>query len=177
MIREARLQVPDDNWGGRRNMSILSRVFCVAAAAILAVSVAGAKPGAAAEDSQGALVIVFKNGLQQTFPLQEVLRIEFSAPAPGASIRGRGRCQGQWKVGDGIGGTFLVTLKPDGAASKTLGSSHGTWTVVDGEARIRLGRWLARCHTQGRRQVPEGGLFARHDVHRQTRECRGGDIH
>ena len=31
---------------------------------------------------------------------------------------------------------FYITLHPDGKADRTLGDGHGTWTVVDGEARI-----------------------------------------
>jgi hypothetical protein len=30
----------------------------------------------------------------------------------------------------------MITLDRDGEASKTLGSVHGKWVVVDGEARI-----------------------------------------
>jgi hypothetical protein len=43
---------------------------------------------------------------------------------------------GKWEVGDGNGGRFYITLDADGSARKTLGSTHGTWTLVDGEARI-----------------------------------------
>ena len=39
-------------------------------------------------------------------------------------------------MGDGAGGKFLITLKPDGVARKSLGSVGGTWTVVNGEAQI-----------------------------------------
>ncbi|MGH9528862.1 MAG: hypothetical protein ACRD2S_02980, partial [Terriglobales bacterium] len=43
---------------------------------------------------------------------------------------------GKWRVGDGGGGTFLITLKRNGEANKSIGGTHGTWTAVDGEARI-----------------------------------------
>ena len=35
-----------------------------------------------------------------------------------------------------MAGHFFITLDDDGTARKTLGASHGTWTLVDGEARI-----------------------------------------
>ena len=41
---------------------------------------------------------------------------------------------GRWVTARG--GTFSITLKPEGKAEKTLGSRDGTWTVVNGEARV-----------------------------------------
>jgi hypothetical protein len=82
------------------------------------------------------IVIVFKDGHQQTFRLADIARIEFNSPAESGSTMERGHFMGKWKVGDGAGGTFFITLRRDGSATKTLGSSHGTWTVVNGEARI-----------------------------------------
>jgi hypothetical protein len=50
---------------------------------------------------------------------------------------GRNHFVGKWKVGQGPGaGDFYITLEANGEAHKTVGSDHGTWTVVDGEARI-----------------------------------------
>ncbi len=82
--------------------------------------------------------IVFKDGHQQSLSLTEATRIEFSSSAVSASPFGRNHFVGKWKVGIGIGtgGHFYITLKSDGEARKTLGPGHGTWTVVDGEARI-----------------------------------------
>lgn len=95
--------------------------------------------GSAASD-QNTLVIVFKDGRQQTISMSDVARIEFKTSpnnaADGASSLGRGRFMGKWRVGNGAGGQFFITLEPGGVASKTLGASHGTWTMVDGEARI-----------------------------------------
>ena len=85
---------------------------------------------------KNAIVIVFKDGRQQTFSMADIERIEFKTPAgstPG--IRGSSFL-GKWKVGDGALGTFFITLDHDGTAAKTLGASHGTWIVVDNEARI-----------------------------------------
>lgn len=88
-----------------------------------------------AADEQNALVIIFKDGRQQTFSMADVARIEFRTPG-NTSLAGRGRFLGKWRVGDGAGGHFFITLEPSGVASKTLGASHGTWTIVNGEARI-----------------------------------------
>jgi hypothetical protein len=82
--------------------------------------------------------IVFKDGHQQSLALSDASRIEFGASAVGGAVLGKNHFLGKWKVGMGGGGEghFLITLKADGQATKTVGSSHGTWTVVDGEARI-----------------------------------------
>ena len=87
-----------------------------------------------ASDEQHSLVIVFKDGHQQSFPMADVARIEFRSPGP--SGVGRGRFLGKWRVGDGVGGHFFITLEPSGEARKSIGSAHGNWIVSDGEAHI-----------------------------------------
>jgi hypothetical protein len=94
-----------------------------------------AAPKAATEVESGSIVIVFKDGRQQSFRLADIARIEFNSPAEKASV-GQARFLGEWKVGNGAGGTFFITLKPEGVARKTLGSEDGKWTVVNGEAHI-----------------------------------------
>ena len=94
-----------------------------------------AAPKAATEVEPGSIVIVFRDGRQQSFRLADIARIEFNSPAEKASV-GQARFLGEWKVGNGAGGTFFITLKPDGVAHKTLNSVDGTWTVVNGEAHI-----------------------------------------
>jgi hypothetical protein len=84
-------------------------------------------------DFKSPLVLVFKDGRQQNVPASEVARIEFETS--GSSV-GRNRFVGKWKVGEGNGSSFYITLSPDGEARKSIGESHGTWTVVAGEARI-----------------------------------------
>ena len=84
---------------------------------------------------QNSLVIVFKDGHQQTFSMAEIARIEFKTPEAAASL-GRGNFLGKWRVGDGMGGHFYITLDPSGDAHKTMGAAHGTWAVVGNEARI-----------------------------------------
>jgi hypothetical protein len=118
-------------------MRTLLRVFCVIG--VLAVAVVTAMPQTRshpAEDDR-TVVIVFKDGHQQTFRLADIARIEFSTPTTAATAANRAHFLGVWKVGIGSGnsGTFLIKLKRDGVAEKTMGSRDGTWTVVNGEAR------------------------------------------
>jgi hypothetical protein len=108
---------------------------------MLVLAVGNAAPQArGAEGAQGTIEIVFKDGHHQTIRLADVARIEFntsnaSAPTPKMSATD---FLGEWKVGvgDGTERTFFITLKPNGVAHKTSGSPSGTWTVVNGEARI-----------------------------------------
>ena len=103
---------------------------------ILVLAAPWAAPRAAAEVEAGSIVIFFKDGRQQSFRLAEISRIEFTSPAERVSSAGQARFLGQWRVGDGSGGTFVITLKPDGEAHKTLGSTDGIWTIVNGYPRI-----------------------------------------
>jgi len=80
------------------------------------------------------VLIVFKDGHQQNVPAAEIARIEFE-PAS-ASTASRAHFVGKWEVGDGNGSNFYITLEASGDARKSIGASHGTWTVADGEARI-----------------------------------------
>ncbi len=80
------------------------------------------------------VLIVFKDGREQNVPAAEIARIEFE-PA-GASAASRAHFVGKWEVGDGNGSNFYITLEASGDARKSIGASHGTWTVADGEARI-----------------------------------------
>jgi hypothetical protein len=97
----------------------------------------------ASKTSEGqTLVIVLKNGKQQSFAMADVARIEFqgsgstAAAVPG-DLPGRGHFLGKWALGTGNGDDFYVTLEASGDASKSIGSAHhGTWTVVNGEAHI-----------------------------------------
>jgi hypothetical protein len=86
-------------------------------------------------DFKTPVVIVFKDGHQQNIPSTDVARIEFET-AGSASAISRKHFLGKWEVGEGNGSTFYITLESDGEARKSIGASHGTWSVVDGEARI-----------------------------------------
>ncbi len=99
---------------------------------------------AADSKSENALVITFKDGHKQTVPVSSVARIEFRTSGkttpvaiPGdSSNMGTTHFLGRWRVGDGQGGTFTITLNRDGKATKSLGGRRGTWSVVNGEAHI-----------------------------------------
>ena len=90
---------------------------------------------AALNDDENSITIVFKDGHQQHIRLADISRIEFSS-APAKVAMTQARFMGEWKCGNGAGGTFQITLKPNGEAQKTLGSRDGKWSVEDGEARI-----------------------------------------
>ena len=129
---------------------------------VLAAAIASWGQGPMSKDARGSLVMVFKDGHRQSFPVADITRIEFKAadivifrdghqqsfrmtdvqsfefdtPSAKAFPMGRNHFVGKWRVGEGNGGHFFITLESDGEARKTIGSSHGTWTVVDGEAHV-----------------------------------------
>jgi len=117
----------------------------------------------ASKDARGSLVVVMKDGHRQTIPVSDITRIEFKdgsilvskdggqksfrmsevqsfefdSSAPSSFAPGKNHFVGKWRVSESPeGGTFYITLEANGEAHKTVGGSHGTWTVVDGEARI-----------------------------------------
>ena len=123
----------------------------------------GAFPKAVASpiDEHDPVVIVYKDGHRQTLAAGEIARIdlkspaaivykdghreklradidhiEFSESAASVAIPGRAHYIGKWEVGEGNGDHFFITLNADGTAKKSIGDPHGTWSVVDGEARI-----------------------------------------
>jgi hypothetical protein len=128
---------------------------------LIAFSSAVASSSPVPAEDHGSVVIVFKDGHRQSFPTTDIARIDFKSlavvlkngnqekmatadiariefePANGtATVSGRGHFVGKWKVGEGNGSNFYITLDSDGSARKSIGESHGSWTVVDGEARI-----------------------------------------
>jgi hypothetical protein len=138
----------------------MRHVVVLSAVLLLAFAVTAAKSAASPADDHDSIVIVFKDGHRQSLSLAEIAHIDFKPPAAivykdghreklsaeidkiefGASdfamTPGRNHFIGKWEVGEGNGGAFYITLDADGTARKTLGSPHGTWTLVDGEARI-----------------------------------------
>jgi len=144
-------------------MRSLIKVVVVAVSGILLLTltagIANSAPSPA--NDRDSIVIVFKDGHRQSFAMGEVARIDFKAPSVivykdghrekisadidriefGSSeiamLPGRAHFLGKWEVGEGgNGGTFYIYLDADGNAKKTIGAEHGTWTLVDGEARI-----------------------------------------
>jgi hypothetical protein len=136
------------------------QVFVAAAVPFLAFSIA--IPTTLASEDHGSFVIVYKDGHRQTLTSAQVVRISLKAPATivykdghrekisaeidriefadsafTSTTPGRSHYIGKWEVREGTNGPrFFITLESNGDATKTHGSPHGTWTLVDGEARI-----------------------------------------
>jgi len=99
---------------------------------------------AGAADDKNSVVITFKDGHKQSFPLSDISQIQVrtpskttSVPLPIASLSGSaGHFLGRWRVGDGAGNHFIITLDRDGHATKSIGSTRGTWLVENGEAHV-----------------------------------------
>jgi len=119
-------------------MRNLTKVVCVLSMLVFGVPMVTPRPIPAAKGDQDSITIIFKDGHQQSFRLADIARIDFEPSVSSVPATGRPHFTGEWKVGvgDGMGGTFVITLEPDGQARKTRGSPHGIWTVVDGEAHI-----------------------------------------
>jgi hypothetical protein len=139
----------------------LIKVVGISGILVLAIVGAVAEPVPFPADDHDSVVIVFKDGHRQSLAMAEIARIDLKAPAvivykdghkekisadieriefgPSevAMTPGRNHFVGKWEVGQGTnGGHFYITLESDGEAKKSIGASHGTWTLVDGEARI-----------------------------------------
>lgn len=128
--------------------------------AILLVTLSAVAKAPFPVDARDSVVIVFKDGHHQTLAMGEIARLDLKAPAAivykdghrekisadiervefgdsdTALLPSRAHFIGKWEVGDGNHSRFFITLDADGDAKKTLGPPHGTWTLVDGEARI-----------------------------------------
>ena len=108
----------------------------VVALASLAAMGRAQKKNTYSKPSQDSVVITFKDGYTQRYPVADVSRIEFESASDESANSSPGHFLGKWKVGDGMGGTFFITLKRDGQAYKTLGHDYGKWQVFGDEARI-----------------------------------------
>ena len=114
--------------------AVLAALFCLAVPATFAKA-----PAAPSKSSQGTIVIVFKDGHRQSFNLADIARIDFPAGAAETAATSTAlpaHFLGKWEVGDGNGSNFYITLEEKGNAMRSIGGVHGTWTYVDGEARI-----------------------------------------
>ncbi|MGA2216792.1 MAG: hypothetical protein ABSG51_01810 [Terracidiphilus sp.] len=117
------------------SVAALSSLICLAVPACFA----GAPPSS--KSAAATVTIVFKDGHRQAFNLADIARIEFpggaevSAPAS-ANLPSRGRFLGKWKVGDGQGTDFYITLDDSGDAKRSIGDMHGKWIYVNGEAHV-----------------------------------------
>jgi hypothetical protein len=120
----------------RKNMLI-----AIAAAFVSLSSLhAFAKAPSAAKAGDGTIVIVFKDGHRQSFNLADIERVEFPSSAiaanPSSSAILPPRFFGKWKVGDGNGSDFFITLKEGGDALRSMGDVRGHWVYENGEAQI-----------------------------------------
>jgi hypothetical protein len=132
-----------------RNIAVIASLLW---AFLAALPLSSAQSSSPSQGQKTTLVVVFKDGQQRSYPISEVARIEFQTSPTTASNVGQGRFLGEWKVGDCRGGYFRITLDRDGVARKTLGPPHGTWTVVDGEARANWeDGWRDTIRKAGRR--------------------------
>ncbi len=107
----------------------------LASAALALMTIGGSSTPLMAQ-GKGQMVIIFRDGRRQAFSLADIARVEFENTSTTSYQVGSAKFMGRWKVGDGAGGTFIITLDPAGKAHKTLGQADGTWTVIKGEARI-----------------------------------------
>jgi hypothetical protein len=90
------------------------------------------------------LVIVFKDGHQQSIPVAAIATMEVKSASggttpvviPGTPSPSKRHFVGKWQVGQGNGSSFYITLEENGEAAKSIGEKHGTWTYVDGEAHV-----------------------------------------
>lgn len=86
---------------------------------------------------KGDSMIVSHEGREENIPVSNIVRIEFVPAGVKMMPLGRNHFIGKWEVGEGVGrAKFLVTLDADGQAHKSIGAEHGTWVLVDNEARI-----------------------------------------
>lgn len=136
-------------------------ICSTAIAAILPIVATVPNAVASTLDNHDPVVIVYKDGHRQTLAADEIARIDLKAPATilykdghreklraeidhlefsesaaSPAVPGRAHFIGKWEVGEGNGDHFFITLNADGTARKSIGSPHGTWTLVDGEAHI-----------------------------------------
>ncbi len=96
------------------------------------------------KEDDGAIVIHFKDGHQQSIPVSAIATMELKSSSgittpiaiPERIVPSKRHFVGKWLVGDGMGGSFYITLDENGEATKSIGAAHGSWTYVDGEARI-----------------------------------------
>jgi hypothetical protein len=124
----------------RRRLLALATTVIAIFVALLPTAFA-APPQQAAGSSGNSVVLVFKDGHRQTVPLSDLERMEFAGPVPAGLLSypgpSRARFLGRWEVGEGNGDNFVITLRDDGSALRSLGPEHGTWQYVNGEAQIR----------------------------------------
>jgi hypothetical protein len=125
-------------------MRKLAGLACLTSMIFFAASSGVAKTLPSAKSRPGTLVIVLKDGHRQVFNLSDILRVEFPAATDAVTAAlptstrppSRGHFLGEWRVGDGGGHDFFITLEESGDALRSRGDVHGKWEYVNGEAQI-----------------------------------------
>jgi len=133
---EAETTEPHPSASSPKGGPVPTLVKTICSLAILTVAVVAAYPQKTQPVAEGptTLVITFKDGHQQTFSMSDIARVQYVGAAD--ATLGPEYFLGKWEVGDGNSGTFVIALESNGEASKTLGASHGIWTIEGDEARI-----------------------------------------
>jgi hypothetical protein len=129
-----------------RGVIMRKTISAAALAGLLLLSIEGLHANAArvSNEDGGTVVIVFKDGHQQSVPVSVIAAMEFKSASgvvtpiaiPAPLVPSKRHFVGKWLVGKGNGDSFYITLEENGEATKSFGAAHGTWTYVDGEARI-----------------------------------------
>jgi hypothetical protein len=129
-----------------RGVIMRKAISSVALAGLLLVTIKGLHANAApvSKEDGGTVVIVFKDGHEQSIPVSAIAAMELkSASGVVTPIAIRALVEpskrhfvGKWLVGQGNGDSFYITLEENSEATKSIGAAHGTWTYVDGEARV-----------------------------------------
>jgi hypothetical protein len=112
------------------------RVVSVLGIFVLSAYGANPKPQNDKQEQQTSIVITFKDGHQESYLMADVAKVEYRGASE--ATLGQEYFLGKWEAGTGSAdGTFFITLETNGEASKTLGASHGIWTIVDDAWRIK----------------------------------------
>lgn len=146
----------------------MRKVLLSAALAGLLLFTGEALPASTAhaqKDDTGTVVIVFKDGHRQNVPVSAIAAMEFESPSgvatpiaiPAQFLPSRRYFVGKWRVGQGNGHFFYITLDENGEATKSIGAAHGTWVCVNGEARVT---WDDGWHDAIRKVGPVQEKFA-----------------
>ena len=134
-------------------MRNLIKLVLVVEALVVAAQGASPNPQSAPQNEQTSIVITFKDGHQQSFLMADIARVEYKDQ--GEATAGPEQFLGKWEAGSGdSGSTFFITFEVDGEASKSIGASHGTWSIVGDEARLS---WDDGWHDILRKAGSRGG--------------------
>jgi len=84
------------------------------------------------------ILIVFRDGHQESFVMSEIARIEFTDA--GAFARGARLFSSEnGRQATAVVGISFIKLEPNGEASRSIGTGHGIWTVVGDGSTHQLG--------------------------------------